>query len=125
MLMRSTAGWICRSDSHDGGRSWTPAVPTGLPNNNSGIDLARLRDGTLVLAYNPVAGNWAARTPLSLAISRDDGATWRRWRDLEAGPGEYSYPAIVADGDAVTVSYTWRRERIAFWAGRVPPAGDF
>jgi predicted neuraminidase len=124
MLMRSTAGWICRSDSHDGGRSWTPAVPTGLPNNNSGIDLARLRDGTLVLAYNPVAGNWAARTPLSLAISRDDGATWRRWRDLEAGPGEYSYPAIVADGDAVAVSYTWRRERIAFWAGRVPPAGD-
>jgi predicted neuraminidase len=123
MLMRSTCGRICRSDSVDGGRTWSVVVPTELPNNNSGIDLARLQDGTLVLAYNPVAGNWAARTPLSLAVSRDNGASWQHWRDLEREPGEYSYPAVIATVDGVAVSYTWRRERIAFWSARLAEVG--
>jgi predicted neuraminidase len=35
-LMRSTAGWVYRSDSDDGGRSWTTARRTRIPNNNSG-----------------------------------------------------------------------------------------
>jgi predicted neuraminidase len=117
MLMRSTCGWICRSDSRDGGRSWTPVRRTDLPNNNSGLDLVRLQDGALALVYNPVAGDWAARTPLSIALSFDDGRTWPRRLDLETGPGEYSYPAIVGFGDEIAVTYTWRRERIAFWRG--------
>jgi hypothetical protein len=37
-----------------------------MPNNNSGIDVARLLDGTLVLAFNPSSG----RSPLSLAVSK-------------------------------------------------------
>ncbi len=120
MLTRSTCGRVCRSDSTDGGRSWSPLAPTELPNNNSGLDLARLPDGRLVLACNPVAGNWAARTPLSLLLSEDNGATWRRWRDLEDGPGEYSYPSVIPVPGGVAVVYTWRRERIACWAGPLP-----
>ena len=42
MLMRSTSGNICRSDSPDCGRTWSPIYRTELPNNNSGLDLARL-----------------------------------------------------------------------------------
>jgi predicted neuraminidase len=117
MLTRSTGGWIGRSDSHDGGRTWAPITPTSLPNNNSGIDLARLADGRLVLACNPVKGNWAARTPLALLISDDNGLTWQRLRDLEMGAGEYSYPTVIPYGDGVAVVYTWQRERIACWLG--------
>jgi predicted neuraminidase len=120
MLTRSTGGRICRSDSRDGGRTWTTVTPTELPNNNSGIDLARLPDGRLALACNPVAGNWAARTPLTLLISADNGVTWARWRELETAPGEYSYPAIIATAHGIAVAYTWRRERIAFWSGAPP-----
>lgn len=117
MLLRSTAGYICRSDSDDSGLTWSPAAPTHLPHNNSGIDLARLADGRLVLAYNPVT---SGRTPLSLAVSGDNGETWRRFADLEAGEGEYSYPAILPTRTGVAVAYTWKRQRIAFWQGTVP-----
>ena len=117
MLMRSSCGRICRSDSEDGGRTWAPVRKTELPNNNSGIDLARLDDGTLALAFNPVSGDWAPRTPLSVALSTDNGETWPRRLDVETGEGEYSYPAIIPTAGGVALTYTWRRERIAFWAG--------
>jgi predicted neuraminidase len=117
MLMRSTCGSICRSNSADGGRSWSPIQKTRLPNNNSGLDLVRLDSGTLALVCNPVSGDWAARTPLSVFLSVDNGETWPRRLDLETGAGEYSYPAVVAAGDEIAVTYTWRRQRIAFWRG--------
>ncbi len=29
-------------------------------------------------------------------------------------PNEFSYPAVVVDGTAVLVTYTWKREKIRF-----------
>ena len=115
MLLRSTAGWIFRSDSTDGGKTWCEAYSLDLPNNNSGIDLVKMCDGTLVLVHNPVAGNWAARTPLIVSTSTDNGETWNEALVLEDTPGEYSYPAVVAVGNEVHLTYTWKRERIAYW----------
>lgn len=116
-LLRTTAGRIHRSDSDDDGRTWSTARPIDVPNNNSALDVARLADGTLALACNPVPGNWAPRTPLSLLFSRDEGASWP-WRvDVETGPGEFSYPALVASGasgEGLSLCYTWNRRRIAF-----------
>jgi hypothetical protein len=57
------------------------------------------------------------RTPLSLLFSRDDGATWPLRVDVETGPGEFSYPALVASGasgEGLALCYTWNRRRIAF-----------
>lgn len=115
-LMRSTRGRIYRSDSDDGGETWAEAYPTALPNNNSGIDLVRLDGGALLLAHNPVAGNWDARSPLSVSLSPDNGATFSAPVHLETRPGEYSYPAIVARGDRVFVSYTSNRTNVVFAA---------
>jgi predicted neuraminidase len=113
MLLRSTCGAVCRSDSLDAGRSWSPIYPTIIPNNNSGLDIVRLVDGTLVLCCNPTAGS--ERFPLSLLVSTDNGETWTGRLDLETEPGEYSYPAIIADGpESVAVTYTWKRKRIVF-----------
>lgn len=112
-LFRSTDGRIYRSDSQDDGRSWCSAYPIDLPNNNSGLDLVRMQNGTLALACNPVPGNWAARTPLSLLYSKDNGETWPERIDLETDPGEFSYPAIIETDAGVLVSYTWNRRRIA------------
>ena len=121
MLLRSSEGWIHRSDSEDGGRTWTHAYPTSLPNNNSGIDVVRMHDGTLILCYNPVGQNWGPRTPLALSFSRDNGQTWSAPRILEDGEGEFSYPAIIADGHDVYLTYTWKRENIAFRRFRYSP----
>jgi predicted neuraminidase len=98
------------SASADGGRTWTPARPTRLPNPNSGIDAVRLSDGRLILIYNHLS---EGRNAIHLAVSRDEGETWAPPHVLEEGPGEYSYPAVVQSMDgAVHVTYTWRRTRI-------------
>ena len=114
-LMRSGEGWIYRADSADEGESWCEAYPTGIPNNNSGIDLTRLENGVLLLAYNPVSENFGQRTPVSIAASRDGGLTWAHQCDLDAGPGEFSYPAIVSRGRHIWLTYTYKRENIAYW----------
>jgi predicted neuraminidase len=110
MLLRSTRGRVFRSDSADGGLTWCAAYATDLPNNNSGLDLDRLGDGTLVLAFNPVEGNWGRRYPISLAASADNGATWTPLQDLETEEGEFSYPAVLAAGSELHVTYTWNRK---------------
>ncbi len=120
MLCRSTSSAIFRSDSHDGGRTWCPAYDSGLPNNNSGIDLTSMPDGTLVLAYNPVnhLPNYykGPRTPLVLDCSRDGGVSWERLLVLEDGPGDYAYPAIICrDGKTLELTYTKKREQICYW----------
>ena len=113
MLLRSSEGFVYRADSEDGGETWSEAYALPLPNNNSGLDLVRLEDGTLLLVCNPVAANWGMRSPLSLFISEDDGASWAKLCDLETAKGEFSYPAIIAQGDDVHISYTFDRKNIA------------
>ena len=51
-------------------------LPADLPDNNSGIDVARLPDSALALACNLVGENWGPCTPLSLMLSFDNGETW-------------------------------------------------
>lgn len=118
-LMRSTSSAIFRSDSTDGGKTWCCAYHTGLPNNNSGIDLVRLPKGDLVLAWNPVGNlpNYykGPRTPLVLSHSADNGNTWKQMYTLEDTQGDYAYPAIIANEREILVTYTWHRERIVFW----------
>lgn len=116
-LLRSTTGVICRSDSKDYGRTWSPAYKISLPNPNSAIDVTKLPDGTLVLAYNPDDKNWGSRGVLTLAISFDNGNTWPKRIDIENEnkEDEFSYPAIISFGDTVAVTYTWKRKKIAFW----------
>jgi len=118
-LIRSTAGVIYQSDSKDYGKTWTPAYKTALPNPNSAIDVAKLSDSMLVLAYNPDDKNWGSRGTLRLAVSFDNGKTWAKGIDIEKGgkDDEFSYPAIISYGDTIAVTYTWKRQKIAFWIG--------
>ncbi len=119
-LLRSTSGFILRSDSKDYGKTWTPAYKTALPNPNSGIDLTRLSDGTLVLAFNTDSTDWGSRATISLALSTDNGATWPQRIDIESDKDkkvEFSYPAVIHFGDTIALTYTWKREKIRFWMG--------
>jgi len=115
MLLRSTEGRIYRSDSADFGRNWTKAYKTLLPNNNSGIDLVKIKNNSIFLVYNPVGVNWGPRTPLMLTRSSDNGSTWGDELILEDEEGEFSYPAIISDDKYIYLSYTWKRQKIAFW----------
>ncbi len=122
MYTRSSESCIMKSESHDNGKTWAEALPTPLPNNNSGIDLVKLADGRLVLVYNPIAGNWAARSNIAFSLSEDNGKTWSTPQTLDCvlsevhkESAEFSYPAIVARGNKVFITYTWKRRTIAYW----------
>lgn len=111
MFLRSTEaiGKICFADSSDGGRTWTGARPTTLPNPNSGIDAVGLKDGRVVLVYNHTV---QGRSPLNVAVSKD-GETWNSFRALETEPGEFSYPAVIQSSDGnLHITYTWNRKKI-------------
>ena len=120
-LLRTQAGRVYRSDSEDGGRTWSTAYPTALPNNNSGIDLAVDGDA-LYLALNPTTGTWGPRTPLVVMKSTDNGETFADFATLADDPiddrhgreGQFCYPAIVARGGRLHITYTHNRKSIAY-----------
>lgn len=73
MMLRTVDGYLWISQSKDRGETWSPAEKTGLTATPTSANLIHLRDGRLVLTHDE---NPHYRTPLTLRISNDDGATW-------------------------------------------------
>ena len=113
-LFRSTNGVLYRSESNDDGVTWTTAWQTIIPNPNSAVDVAKLGN-VVALIYNPIDGNWARRSPLSVAFAESEsGLSFKEPVHIENGPGSYSYPAIIATSNGFAATYTWNRRTIAF-----------
>jgi predicted neuraminidase len=115
---RRQADFVHRSESVDGGRSWSAPMPTDIPNNNSSINAVRLKDGRIALVCNPSSAAtsndrrqslydelevqderpdaeggcnpvWGVpRAPVSLCVSEDDGNTFPLRKVIEDGPGK-------------------------------------
>ena len=104
---------IGRADSDDVGHSWASEDPLSISNPDSGIALLRLRDGSLLLAANPVP---SGRSLLQLFRSVDDGASWTASRVVETSAtksDEFSYPCLAEGGDGtIHLSYTRLRKGI-------------
>jgi predicted neuraminidase len=101
---------LWKSTSNGKGRKWMPPAEMHLPNPNSACDMVRLANGHLVLVFNDSPRE---RTPLTVALSADEGKTWTRRRNLETGTGEFSYPAVIQTRDGlIHVTYTWKRTSI-------------
>lgn len=119
MLLRSTCGKVCQSDSNDGGKTWSPLQKTLLPNNNSGLDIARLKDNILVVVLNPVTKSTATKNPLTVILSMDDGATWSHNLNIETADGEFCSPSIIQTEIGMAILYTANRNKIKFWHASV------
>lgn len=103
-------GRLLRTTSRDGGRSWSRPEAAPIPNPGTPAELLRLRNGHLVLAFNNSPRN---RSPLALGLSLDQGRTWRYVRDLEAGSGDFSAPAMIQSEDgAIQVLYAVDRRLV-------------
>jgi len=130
---------LCQSSE---GTAWTKPQPTELPNNNSSIQCIRLSSGNLAMVFNPVSANkpldlsnisnedlpsWiiAARAPLCIALSEDNGNSWPHVRELQGKDAmykkglarEYSYPSLCQGHDGrIHVVYTYLRLCIKYLA---------
>jgi predicted neuraminidase len=102
--------WMRRvflSESRDEGESWSLAVPTDLPNPNTSLEVLSLRDGRWVLVYNDTE---RGRHTLAMALSEDEGRSWRWRRRLEHRVGGlFHYPSIIQTRDGrLQVTYTFQ-----------------
>jgi sialidase-1 len=111
MLIRTDQGVLYRSESMDGGMTWTPAGPSDLASPLSPASVARIpTTGDLMIVWNDHAGIDSKlkdkRTPLTVAISSDEGETWTLRKTLYAEPdGWYCYTAIAFTGDRVLLGH--------------------
>lgn len=88
------------SESYDGGRSWTAARKTEIPNGAS-VDAVVLEDGRWAMLGNDVDDG---RYRLSLYLSADEGKTWPVKYPIEydaSKSGRYSYPSLIQGRDGV------------------------
>ena len=97
---------IKRSDSVDGGMTWSEITLTSLPHPGAGIEALLLRNGHLVMVYNDKEKD--PRDNLAISISTDGGATWKWTRRLDELPeARFDYPSLIQSRDgSLHVTYS-------------------
>jgi predicted neuraminidase len=101
-----------RTESRDHGLTWSIPKDDILPNPGAGCDVITLKNGEWLMVFN---NSEKGRQNLAVAISNDDGKTWKWSRDLEndirATKGTSShYPAVIEGSDGVIhVTYSFHR----------------
>lgn len=98
--------FVVRSESRDGGRTWSKGENTEFRNPNSAVDLIKLDNGHLLLVYND--NNLGKRMPLTVAISTDNDKSYPHRRNILNKPGDTAaYPVALQSRDGkIHVVYT-------------------
>lgn len=97
-------GYTLRSESRDGGYTWSDAVESKFTNPNSAVAFLKLQSGHLMLVYND---NMNERTPLTVTISHDNDQTYPFRRDIAGGDNTFAYPYAIQGKDGmIHVLYT-------------------
>lgn len=124
LLMKSDTEWLALmrdkgparkvavAATADGGRHWNDQPNLALDNTDSSIAGLALAPGAMFVAHNSSIGS---RSVLDLSRSAD-GSHWRPVTNLARGGNadEFSYPALAWADDSLWVSYTDRRQAIAW-----------
>jgi predicted neuraminidase len=111
MWTRTDKGSQYISFSTSAGKTWTAVKPGSLTSPRAPASLKRIpQTGDLLYIWNdnykPFEGHKGKRTPLSLAISENEGQTWNKVMDIENHPNtDFHYTAITFVTNWVVVAY--------------------
>jgi predicted neuraminidase len=95
---------VIRSVSKDDGQTWTAGEDTEIPNPGTSLEAIALKDGRWLMVFNDVE---KGRNSLAVALSDDEGATWKWKRNLDKGEGQYHYPSVIQAKDgSIHVTYS-------------------
>jgi predicted neuraminidase len=98
------------SRSKDDGVTWSTARDSEIFNPGTSLEAIRLQNGHWVMVHNDLE---KGRYSLAIALSEDEGETWRWKRHLDGDPAQassnqYHYPSVIQSADGfihVTYSY--------------------
>ncbi|QDT01919.1 Carbohydrate acetyl esterase/feruloyl esterase precursor [Rubripirellula lacrimiformis] len=115
MWIRSDQGTQYQSHSFDQGLTWSAMEPFALASPLSPASIERVpATGDLMAVWNDhefLSTASRARTPLSLAVSSDDGATWSPSIPIAADPhGWYCYTAMDWVDDTLLLGHVDGRQ---------------
>lgn len=111
MWLRTDRGVQYLSKSEDQGLTWEEVYPSDIASPRAPASLKRIPEtGDLMLIWNNNKGlvkeTAAYRTPLTAAISKDEGKSWTHLKVLEDDPdGFFCYTAISFIGSEVLLAY--------------------
>lgn len=111
LFMRTDEGVQYLSYSQDQGQSWSAVEPSEIASPVSPASVERIpgtRDLLMVWNNNLSEDEKQAqrRTPLTIAVSQDEGASWKYVKTLESDPdGWYCYTAISFEDDHLLLAY--------------------
>ena len=111
MLIRASGGKQQLSFSSDKGEIWSHIEESNIHSPISPASIARIpKTGDLLLVWNNNDGSdpglKGKRTPLTIAVSKDEGKTWQHIKNIETDPdGWYCYIAIHFTKKEVLLSY--------------------
>ncbi|MBV6640004.1 MAG: exo-alpha-sialidase [Cyclobacteriaceae bacterium] len=111
MYIRASGGYQQLSFSSDRGESWSPIEASNIPSPLSPATIERMPDGDWLLVWNNNDGSnpelEGKRTPLTAAISTDEGKSWAHIKNIEEDPnGWYCYMAMhFLSDDEVLLGY--------------------
>jgi len=115
MIFRNQLGYIAASHSEDGGDTWSAPASWGVKAPEAPATLRRVpATGDLLLVWNNTfvegTGHGGKRTPLTAAISSDEGRTWKHVKNLEDRSDQtYSYTSLTFVRDRALLTY-WVNE---------------
>ena len=111
------------STSQDQGETWALPRPSRFRSPTAPMNIKRIpQSGDLLAAWNDLTPRWGlpkkkltngwihdsswGRTPLVVAISKDEGRSWRHAKAIETDPTRgFCYPAIHFTEDAALLAY--------------------
>ncbi len=111
MFCRTDAGSQFLTFSKDKGLNWSPVQSSNIESPMSPASIDRIPStGDLLLVWNnnfePTNPDGGKRTPFNLAISKDEGNSWQKIKEIEGDPkGWYCYTAIEFLNDVVLLSH--------------------
>lgn len=124
MVMRNQLGSLFLSESYDGGASWAKPQTTGLRTPESCPELTRIPEtGDLLMLWNnspydpAFRSHYGKRSPLTAAVSTDEGRTWGHVRDIEDDPTRaFSNPGCRFTRAGTAIINYWTCEYLPDWA---------
>jgi len=121
MMLRTGLGGQYKTISADGGETWSEPEATALEGTAAPVSLSRIPStGDILAVWNHNPGG-SARNPFTAAVSKDEGATWVNFKNIQDKAGDaWAYPAVTWLDNRALLTYFNYTGGLSLWLESIP-----